>query len=85
MQSIAQENNLLETAFFSKNAILEDSVTGSAYTKLIPYWFERTGKTEFHSKQVFKRGGELFCKYDVERVFISGYARSYMKGEIYIV
>ena len=84
MQSIAQENNLLETAFFSKNAILEDSVTGSAYTKLIPYWFERTGKTELYSKQVSKRGGELFCEYSGKRVLISGHAKMYMKGEIQI-
>ena len=85
MQSIAQENNLSETAFFSKYAILEDSVTGSKYTKLIPYWFERTGKTEFYSKQVSQIGEELFCKYDLERVFLSGYARRYLKGELYIV
>ncbi len=49
---------------------------------MIPYWFERTGKTEFYSKQVSKRGGELFCEYHKKRVFISGYAKIYMKGKI---
>ena len=67
-----------------KYTILEDPVTGSAHTKLIPYWFERTGKKKFISKQISKRGGELFCEYDGERVFISGCAKMYMKGEIYI-
>ena len=71
-------------AFFPKYAILEDPVTGSAYTKLIPYWFKRTGKKEFISKQISERGGELFCEYDRERIFISGYAKMYMKGEIHI-
>ena len=76
--------DFISRAFFPKYTILEDPVTGSAYTKLIPYWFDRTGKKEFHSKQISKRGGELFCKYDGDRVHISGYARMYMKGELYI-
>ena len=76
--------DFVSRAFFPKYTILEDPVTGSAHTKLIPYWFERTGKKEFISKQISKRGGELFCEYDGERVFISGYAKLYMKGEIYI-
>ena len=76
--------DFVSRAFFPKYSILEDPVTGSAHTKLIPYWFERTGKKEFISKQISKRGGELFCEYDGERVFISGYAKMYMKGEIHI-
>ena len=78
----SKEYDFVSRAFFPKYSILEDPVTGSAYTKLIPYWFERTGKTEFNSKQISKRGGELFCNYDGERVFISGYAKLYMKGEL---
>ena len=80
----AIEYDFVSRAFFPKYTILEDSVTGSAYTKLIPYWFERTGKTELYSKQVSKRGGELFCEYSGNRVFISGHAKMYMKGEIQI-
>ncbi len=76
--------DFVSRAFFPKYTILEDPVTGSAYTKLVPYWFERTGKKKFNSKQMSKRGGELFCEYDGERVFISGYARLYMRGKIYI-
>tara|TARA_B100001750_G_scaffold197449_1_gene170106 strand:- start:275 stop:1057 length:783 start_codon:yes stop_codon:yes gene_type:complete len=79
-----EKYDFVSRAFFPKYAILEDPVTGSAHTKLVPYWFERTGKKEFNSKQVSKRGGELFCEYDRDRVFISGYARMYMKGEIHI-
>jgi PhzF family phenazine biosynthesis protein len=79
-----KKHDFVSRAFFPKYTILEDSVTGSAYTKLIPYWFERVGKTTFFSKQVSKRGGELFCKYDERRVYISGSARLYMKGQIHI-
>ena len=79
-----REAGVFLRAFFPKYTILEDPVTGSAHTKLIPYWFERTGKKEFISKQISKRGGELFCEYDRERVSISGYAKMYLKGEIHI-
>ena len=68
--------------FFTKYSILEDPVAGPACTKLVPYWFQRTGKTEFYSKQNSTRGGELFCKYDERRIFLSGYAETFMKGEI---
>ncbi len=80
--SPSKRYDFVSRAFFPKYSILEDPVTGSAYTKLVPYWFERTGKTEFNSKQVSKRGGELFCEYYDKRVFLSGYAKMYMKGEI---
>ena len=40
--------------FFINFSILEDPVAGPAFTKHVPYWFERTGKTEFNSKQVSK-------------------------------
>ena len=76
--------DFVSRAFFPRYTILEDPVTGSAYTKLIPYWYDRTGKKEFVSKQISKRGGELFCKYDGDRVYITGYAKMYMKGELYI-
>ena len=68
--------------FFSRYSILENPVTGPACTKLVPYWFARTDKTEFNSSQVSKIGGELFCRYDEGRIFLSGYAKIFMKGEI---
>ena len=76
--------DFVSRAFFPKYGILEDPVTGSAYTKLIPYWYERTGSKKFMAKQISDRGGEIFCEYKYKRVHISGYARLYMKGEILI-
>lgn len=60
----------------------EDPVTGSAHTSLIPYWSEKSGKTEMTAKQISKRGGKLFCKYSGERVEIGGNAITFLKGEI---
>lgn len=71
--------------FFAPNAgIAEDPVTGSAYTKLVPYWAKKTGKTAFHAKQVSSRGGELFCELAGDRVLIAGTAVKYLEGFVEI-
>ena len=76
--------DFVSRAFFPKYGVLEDPVTGSAHTKLIPYWAENFGRSKLIAKQVSKRGGELFCENHKNRVYISGHAKLYMKGEIEI-
>jgi len=76
--------DFVSRAFFPKYGVLEDPVTGSAHTKLIPYWAEKFGRSKLIAKQVSKRGGELFCENHKNRVYISGHAKLYMKGEIEI-
>ncbi|HEY1112408.1 MAG TPA: PhzF family phenazine biosynthesis protein [Chitinophagaceae bacterium] len=71
--------------FFAPGAgIPEDPVTGSAHCNLIPYWADRLKKNELHAFQVSSRRGELWCKYEGDRVLMSGKAVTYLKGEIYI-
>lgn len=60
----------------------EDPVTGSTHTALCPFWSERLGKKELTARQLSKRGGLLYCRNEAERVFISGQARLYLKGEL---
>lgn len=64
--------------------INEDPVTGSAHTLMVPYWFNKTGKKTFAAQQLSKRGGRLYCEYLEHRIKISGRARLYLSGEIYI-
>ncbi len=71
--------------FFAPAAgINEDPVTGSAHTKLIPYWAEKLGKTRLSAKQISQRGGELFCSLKGDRVTIAGEAVTYLDGWIYL-
>lgn len=70
--------------FAPKYGIDEDAVTGSAYTQLIPYWKEVLGISQFYSKQVSQRGGELWCEDLGDRVKIAGKAEVYLVGEIRI-
>ncbi len=68
--------------FAPKYGIDEDPVTGSAHTKLTPYWSDRLGRHKLHARQLSARGGELFCEMQGERVLISGRAAPYLKGTI---
>ena len=70
--------------FAPKYGIVEDPVTGSAYTQLAPYWASKTGLKRFRVKQVSSRGGELTCQLVDDRVFISGKAVKYLEGKIRI-
>ena len=69
--------------FFAPRAgINEDPVTGSAHTLLIPFWAKQLNKKTLYARQISDRGGELFCEYHGERVFIGGRAITYLTGEI---
>lgn len=68
--------------FAAASGIDEDPVTGSAYTKLTPYWADKLGKTSFKARQLSQRGGDLFLELKGDRVFISGKAVKYLEGII---
>ena len=71
--------------FFAPSAgVIEDPVTGSAHTSLIPYWSERLNKTSLTAQQLSERGGVLYCEDKGDRVLIGGKAVEYLKGEISI-
>jgi PhzF family phenazine biosynthesis protein len=71
--------------FFTPQAsILEDPVTGSAHCSLIPFWAERLNRSKLHALQVSERMGTLFCEDKGDRVLISGEARTYSIGNIWI-
>jgi len=68
--------------FGPKIGINEDPVTGSAHTLLVPYWQKIFKKDIFHAAQISPRGGEIFCIAKGNRVEISGYAVTFLIGEI---
>jgi PhzF family phenazine biosynthesis protein len=70
--------------FAPKYGVNEDPVTGSAHCALIPFWAKKLGKKDLLAHQVSKRGGELFCRDQGDRVIISGRAVAYMQGIISI-
>jgi predicted PhzF superfamily epimerase YddE/YHI9 len=69
--------------FFAPDAgIPEDPVTGSAHSTLVPYWEGRLGRSKLHARQISRRGGQLWCELDGDRVRMAGNAVLYLKGRI---
>jgi PhzF family phenazine biosynthesis protein len=69
--------------FFAPAAgVDEDPVTGSAHTRLVPYWARRLGKEKLFARQVSPRGGELWCELKGTRVVMAGDAAPYLEGTI---
>lgn len=62
----------------------EDPVTGSAHTRLVPYWAKRHHRQSFYARQISARGGELWCDLRGDRVHIAGNACLYLQGKIAI-
>lgn len=70
--------------FAPAKGVPEDPVTGSAHCTLIPYWAQQLGKTTLHARQVGRRGGELFCKLNSDRVEIAGRGALFLRGTIHL-
>jgi len=80
----SQNYDFVVRFFGPKAGIPEDSVTGSAYTQLAPYWSSVLNKTKLNAKQISSRGGKVYCQLKNERVLISGSAVKYLEGHIEI-
>lgn len=70
--------------FAPQIGVIEDPVTGSAHTTLTLYWSKELNKTELTATQVSSRGGELKCKIVNDRVEISGQAKLYLRGILFL-
>ncbi len=68
--------------FVPAKGINEDPVTGSAHCALGPYWSQKTGKKSFSAYQASLRGGSMKIKLDGGRIFLTGKAVTFLKGEI---
>ena len=74
--------DFVSRVFGPKVGIPEDPVTGAAHCILVPYWARQLNKNTFHARQVSKRGGELYCELQGDRVEIAGHATLFLQGKI---
>jgi PhzF family phenazine biosynthesis protein len=74
--------DFVSRCFYPQSGVDEDPVTGSAHTMLVPYWASRFGKNRLSAIQLSARRGYLDCELRQGRVYISGNAHTFMKGEI---
>ncbi len=78
----ADDVDFISRFFTPQASVFEDPVTGSAHCTLIPFWADRLNKTKLKALQLSKRGGELFCTLNGDRVEISGKVIKYLQGTI---
>jgi PhzF family phenazine biosynthesis protein len=64
------------------SGITEDPVTGAANCILVPFWNMKLEKTNFKSKQLSKRTGELKTVYKGNRIEILGQAKTVFNIEM---
>lgn len=67
--------------FAPVKGIPEDPVTGAAHCMLAPYWAMRLGKNEFRAFQASRRGGEIICRIEKDRVYLQGSCVFYLEGQ----
>ncbi len=79
-----EKTDFVSRYFAPSFGIPEDPVTGSIHCALTPYWARRLGKNNLHGRQVSRRGGDLFCEDQENRVMISGYAVKYLEGRLFL-
>lgn len=68
--------------YFCPELMIEDPVTGSSHSTLVPLWSNKSGKNKLLAKQLSKRGGILYCENCNDHIKISGNAVIYSKGSI---
>jgi PhzF family phenazine biosynthesis protein len=77
-----QSADVVSRCFYPGAGIAEDPVTGSAHCNIVPYWSAKLNKTKLFCKQLSKRGGNLECELNGDRVLMSGSCVLYMEGSI---
>jgi len=78
------EVDFVSRFFAPAKGVPEDPVTGSAHTTLVPYWAARLSRTRLRARQISRRGGELVCELQGDRVCLAGRAVLYLEGTITI-
>jgi PhzF family phenazine biosynthesis protein len=79
-----QSADVVSRCFYPGAGIPEDPVTGSAHCNIIPYWSNKLGKKKLFCKQLSRRGGDLHCELEGDRVLMSGKCVLFLEGEINI-
>ena len=68
--------------FAPKVGLPEDPVCGTAHRIIVPFWCERLGRTELHSRHLSARGGDLWCKVDEATITIGGHTCHFLEGTV---
>lgn len=74
------DSDVISRVFTPYYNIPEDPVTGSAHAVMTPYWAHRLGRDAFSAYQASKRGGEIGCRLEGDRVMLTGRCVTVLEG-----
>jgi PhzF family phenazine biosynthesis protein len=69
-------------ALRDKRAAVEDPVSASAHSRLVPYWSDRLKKTYLRAEVLSRRGAAMECTDTGDRVEVSGRVLPFAEGTI---
>jgi PhzF family phenazine biosynthesis protein len=75
-------SDIVVRVFAPRLGLPEDPVCGTAHRIIVPYWAEKMGKTRIHSRQLSRRGGDLWCEDRGETVVIAGKTTLVIEGHM---
>jgi predicted PhzF superfamily epimerase YddE/YHI9 len=76
--------DIVSRVFVPGGGVDEDPVTGAAHATLTPFWAQRLSRSAFTAHQASARGGDLACRLDGERVWLSGGCVTVVEGTFYL-
>lgn len=79
-----ERTDIVSRVFVPGGGVDEDPVTGAAHATLTPFWSARLGQERVTAHQASKRGGNLTCRLDGERVWLSGDCVTVVEGTFYL-
>ena len=71
-------------SFAPKLSVPEDPVCGSGHCHIIPIMAKKLGKEKLLAYQASKRGGELQCRLDGDKISLAGYAALYSIADLQV-
>ena len=75
-------SDIVIRVFAPKVGLPEDPVCGTAHRIIVPFWAERFGQGQLHSRHLSSRGGDLWCGFDGVTVTIAGQTCRFLDGEL---
>lgn len=77
-----ETEDFVSRCFYPRYGILEDPVTGSAHTTMLPYWAKVLNRNELVAKQLSVRTGKVLGTFMGETVLLKGQSVTYLIGHI---
>lgn len=77
-----EQHDFVSRFFAPRLGIPEDAVTGTTHCSLAPYWARRLRKNTLSAYQCSRRGGQLACRLEAERVHIGGQVTLMASGRL---